>query len=267
MNGEITDLNDEKKLLETDIEKLMYKRECVVKGIFGKRVMRANDCQDQIEELDHRQKTEKLTATEERAILKDLKDLQNSLPLIIAVDAIDTEIKGFKDTKRVFGKKIRVKIDERNVINTNINEVKAKQKDKKDEMDAKDAENKEGRTKHPITIKIEETKAKIDTCRAEKQVLKDAHDKHYKDWRDQNELEAKIKWIKQQKAHLLRVKQDADWHAERKAEEDAVKAEKEEYERVYGKPKKYQPQIDVCENLVTFLHSLQPRSISEDEEG
>ena len=70
LNAEITELNDEKKLLESDIEKRLWRREQVVKGIFGKKIMKPSQCEDQIDELDHRQKTEKLTANEERAILK-----------------------------------------------------------------------------------------------------------------------------------------------------------------------------------------------------
>jgi uncharacterized coiled-coil DUF342 family protein len=128
LNAEITELNDEKKLLESDIEKRLWRREQVVKGIFGKKIMKPAQCEDQIDELDHRQKTEKLTANEERAILKDLKELRNSLPLIKEADVIDAEVRDVKDTKKIIGGKIRKKIDARNAVNLTINEVKAKQK-------------------------------------------------------------------------------------------------------------------------------------------
>merc|ERR1712151_765303 len=53
--------------------------------------------------------------------------------------------------------------------------------------------------------------------------------------------------------------------AQIKAEEDKIRAEKEEYEKLYGKPRKYQPQIDVCDNLLSFLESLRPKSDGNDE--
>lgn len=267
LNVEITELNDEKKDLEADIERKLYKREQVVKGIFGKKVMKPAECEDRIADLDHQQKTEKLTAIEERAILKDLKALQNSLPLIEEAHAIDVEVREVKDKKKVLGGKMKKKIDQRNEVNVVINDVKAKQKEKMGEAGEEKVETKkEDRPLHPMTIKINEIKAAIEAARAQKQVLKDAHDKHYKDWRDQNELDAKIKWIKNQKYRLQKVKDQEVWEAEQKAEEDKIRGEKEDYERLYGKPRKYQTQIDVCENLISFLGTLKPKAHEDDAE-
>jgi len=266
LNAEITDLNDAKKLLETDIEKKLWKREQVVKGVFGKKLMKPSECEARIDELDQRQKSERLTANEERAILKDLKDLRNSLPLIEEAHAIDTEVREVKDEKKILGGKMKKKIDARNAVNVTINEVKAKQKEKMEEAGEEKVEyKKEDRPLHPLTVKINDIKKSIEKARADKQALKDAHDKHYKDWRDQNELDAKIKWIKKQKYRLQRVKDQEDWEAAQKAEEDKVREAKEEHERIYGKPRKYQSQIDVCDNLITFLTTLKPKTHVEEE--
>merc|ERR1719433_788669 len=93
------------------------------------------------------QKTEKLTAAEERAILKDLNELKHSLPIIEKVDVLDQKMKGIKDQKREVGQKIRKLIDEKNEVNKNIDEVKATQKGKEHE-EAKDKKTKEDRPKH-----------------------------------------------------------------------------------------------------------------------
>jgi len=71
-------------------------------------------------------------------------------------------------------------------------------------------------------------------------------------------------WIKRKQNVLRKVAEQEKWEAEQKAEEDRIRAEKEEYERVYGKPRKYQPQIDVCEQLITALNTLKPKSHEEE---
>merc|ERR1712151_538191 len=117
LNHEITDLNDEKKLFEADIDKLQRAKDVIVKQMYGKKMMSLRACESMIEELDHRQKTERLTAIEERAILKDLKELRDTKPLIQQTDEKDTEIQEIKKKKQVLGKKIHDKIEARNAIN------------------------------------------------------------------------------------------------------------------------------------------------------
>merc|ERR1712050_245075 len=99
-----------------------------------------------------------------------------------------------------------------------------------------------------------------------KQKLKDDHDAAYKAWRDQNELEEKIKWIRRQKNRLLQKKKEEEAEAEAKAEQEAIEKARKEEEELYGKIRKFQPQIDICQNLVTFLANLKPKVRNEDEE-
>merc|ERR1711998_53774 len=81
--------------------------------------------------------------------------------------------------------------------------------------------------------------------------------------------EQKIKWIKNKKGYLQRQKKEEEYQAQIKAEEDKIRQEKEEYEKLYGKPRKYQPQIDVCDNLISFVDSLRPKGdgMVQDEDG
>merc|ERR1712183_1135296 len=131
----------------------------------------------------------------------------------------------------------------RNDINKKIDDIKEKQKNEKGEGEVQEKKPaKEDRPKHPLTIKIDGAKNDIEILRTSKQALKDQHDKAYKAWRGQNELEQKIKWIKRRKQKLQKVKDEEDRVAAEKAEEDRIRAEKEEFEKLYGKPKKYQPQ-------------------------
>merc|ERR1712226_1770203 len=83
-----------------DLEKLAFQKEGLVKQCFGKKLMKAEECNNRIDELDYRQKTEKLTATEERAILKDLSELKHSLPIIEKVDVLDKKMKEAKEQKK-----------------------------------------------------------------------------------------------------------------------------------------------------------------------
>ena len=128
LNSEIGDLNDEKKLFEKDLDKLTFEKEGVIKQVFGKKLMKSKDVEEKIEDLNYRQRTEQLTATEERAILKDLKELQLSLPLIKQADELQGEMGKIKDQKKELGQRIRKKIDEKNKINLEIDGVKEKHK-------------------------------------------------------------------------------------------------------------------------------------------
>lgn len=261
LNNDITDLSDEKKLYETDIEKLMWKKESVIKGIFGKKLMKPDACKRQISELNYRQQTEQLTANEERAILKDLKELENSLPKIVEVDQIEEQIKKVTDLKKALGRKIKAKIDEKQEVRKAIDDAKEKQRTEQEGKEGQEdkKEEKEKRPKHPLSIKMDAIKKSIDDLRDKKQALKDEHDAKYKAWRDQNELEAKIKWMKKQRNILMDEKRRQDEEQAIKDEEERVRKEKEEIERIYGKPKKYQTQIDICDNLIGFLNNLKPQ--------
>jgi len=262
LSNEIGDLNTEKEIYQKDIDRLMYQKDQVIKGIFGKRLMKARECEEQIEDLSHRQRTEKLTGNEERAILKDLKQLQDSLPLIVEVDNMDDNVRKVKDEKKVIGRKLREKIDEKNTLRDQINAIKEKQKTEAEKEGEKEVKVEKDGVKplHPLTVKINGVKDGIEKARDSKTALKKAHDESYKAWRDQNDLELKIKWIRKQKEKLKRIKDEEDRHAEYKAEADKRKAEIEEHEKLYGKPKKYQTEIDTCQTLITFLESLKPKT-------
>jgi hypothetical protein len=233
--------------------------------------MSVKACEAMIDENDQRQKTERLTAIEERAILKDLKELRDSLPLIRQAEDKSNEIGDVMAKKKVLGKKIHEKIEQRNMINKSIDAVKAKQAEEKGEDGEKKPAPKEEKddkkTKHPLTIKIDNLKDGIEKLRKEKSDLKEVHEKNYQAWKDQNEIETKRKWITRIQQRLKREKAIADEEAAYQAEIDAVKAEQEEYEKKWGKPKKYQPEIDTCENLMAFLNTLKPKDLDDGEQN
>merc|ERR1712138_369326 len=259
-NEEIKDLMDEKKLTDVDLDKISREKETIIKTMAEKKMWSYNACQDRIDELHHQQQTQRLTAQEERAILKEKKELENSLPLIAQVEEKDDEMKKVKERKKVLGRKIHDKIEEKNKLSAKIDEVKKQQTDQKgEEADKKENNKKEDRPKLPLTIKIEKMKEDIDKLRDTKTKIKKDHEDAYQAWKDHNELEQKIKWIKNKKGYLQRQKKEEEYQAQIKAEEDKIRAEKEEYEKLYGKPRKYQPQIDVCDNLISFVDSLRPK--------
>merc|ERR1712110_781511 len=90
------------------------------------------------------------------------------------------------------------------------------------------------------------------------------HDNAYKAWRDQNELDAKIKWMRREKHKLQRKKEEEDYYKNLENEREAQLAEIKEQEKLYGKIRKFQPQIDVCDNIMKFLAALHPK-VKEEE--
>jgi len=266
-NEEIKDLMHEKKLCEDDLDKISREKDLIIKGMAGKKMWSYQICADRIDELHKEQSTARLTATEERAILKEKKELEQSLPMISQCESKDKESKEIKEKKKVLGKKIHDKIEAKNKLSAQIDEVKKKQQEGKEGAGEENKDKKkEDRPKHPLTIKIEKCKEDIERFRNTKTTIKEEHEKAYQAWRDQNELETKINWINNKKAYLARRKKDEEYHAQIKAEEDKIKADKEEYEKLYGKPKKYQAQIDVCDNLISFLESLRPRTDGDNQD-
>merc|ERR1712014_461715 len=115
-------------------------------------------------------------AQEERSILKEKKDLENSLPLIAQVEEKDDEMKKVKERKKVLGRKIHDKSKKKNKLSAKIDEVKKQQADQKgEEADKKENNKKEDRPKHPLTIKIEKMKEDIDKLRDTKTKIKKDH--------------------------------------------------------------------------------------------
>merc|ERR1711976_523263 len=149
-NEEIKDLMHEKKLTDEDLDKISREKEQIIKTMAGKKMWSYNACQDRIDELHREQQTSRLTANEERAILKEKKELENSLPLIAEVEAKDDEMKKVKERKKVLGRKIHDKIEEKNKLSAKIDEVKKQQADAKGEK--KEDKKKEDKPKHPLTI-------------------------------------------------------------------------------------------------------------------
>merc|ERR1711977_437905 len=234
-NEEIKDLMHEKKLTEDDLDKISREKEQIIKTMAGKKMWSYNACQDRIDELHKEQQTSRLTANEERAILKEKKELENSLPLIAQVEEKDDEMKKVKERKKVLGRKIHDKIEEKNKLSAKIDEVKKQQADQKGEdAEKQEKPKKEDKPKHPLTIKIEKMKEDIDKLRDTKTKIKDEHEKAYQAWKDQNELESKIKWIKNKKGYLQRQKKQEEYEANLKAEEDKIRQEKPKKE---DKPK------------------------------
>merc|ERR1712083_686847 len=185
-NEEIKDLMDEKKLTDVDLDKISREKETIIKTMAGKKMWSYNACQDRIDELHHQQQTQRLTAQEERAILKEKKELENSLPLIAQVEEKDDEMKKVKERKKVLGRKIHDKIEEKNKLSAKIDEVKKQQADQKGEEQVKEEnKKKEDRPKHPLTIKIEKMKEDIDKLRDTKTKIKKDHEDVYQAWKDQ----------------------------------------------------------------------------------
>ena len=71
--------------------------------------------------------------------------------------------------------------------------------------------------------------------------------------------------MKQQKQKLVRKNADDEYYKGLEAEKEALEAERKEQEKIYGKLRKFQPQIDTCDNLINFLSALHPKVKAEEE--
>merc|ERR1711988_339644 len=253
----ITKLKAERSEAIEEDRKLREEKQGSLKGLF-------NQIKEHNEEIKDLMHEKKLTEDDLDKISREKKELENSLPLIAQVEEKDDEMKKVKERKKVLGRKIHDKIEEKNKLSAKIDEVKKQQADAKgEEGEKKEKPKKEDKPKHPLTVKIEKMKEDIDKLRDSKTKIKDEHEKAYQAWKDQNELESKIKWIKNKKGYLQRQKKQEEYEQAEKEKEEKARQEKEEYEKLYGKPRKYQQQIDVCDNLISFIDSLRPKGDGE----
>merc|ERR1712146_587927 len=91
------------------LDKISREKEQIIKTMAGKKMWSYNACQDRIDELHQQQQTQRLTANEERAILKEKKELENSLPLIAQVEEKDDEMKRSRRERRFWAERSMIK--------------------------------------------------------------------------------------------------------------------------------------------------------------
>merc|ERR1712151_1410849 len=98
------------------------------------------------------------------AKIESMSYITNNKPKDLLLKRREASLKKkIKERKKVLGRKIHDKIEEKNKLSAKIDEVKKQQADQKgEEADKKENNKKEDRPKHPLTIKIEKMKEDID---------------------------------------------------------------------------------------------------------
>jgi len=67
----------------------------------------------------------------------------------------------------------------------------------------------------------------------------------------------------EKKGFLLKKKKEEEEEEALKKEEEDRQAEIKAQEEIFGKFRKFQPQIDICDNLIHFLNSMKPKTEQE----
>ena len=261
INGTLNELAEVKKTSEKEITNLGLDLADLVRQCYGKKLMKTRECENRIEDLNYRQQTEKLTAMQERSILKDLRELKNTLTVITQCADVETQIKKAKDKKGDNGKKMKNQIDRKQEIGKKITATKSElQKATEATMKDDRSEGPKKDSKHPISVNIDKLKDDISaTIKDRKQAIED-FDKAVKEAEEQGELEEKIAWMKRRQTFLIRKKKEDDEKKAIEEEEARIEQERKDHEAIFGKPRKFQTQIDFCDNLIGYLGTLKPKN-------
>jgi len=195
-----------------------------------------------------------ISMPEEKKIIRQIADLEASLPFAEPLEILDNQFGGVKEKKKVLSALIRKAGEVRD-------RYRNEEKDMRKILDARKEEStKTNEEKIPGIDKIkEEYRAQIKETHKK---IKDSEKKQREDWDrwyEQQELIKEIQWMKKVQD---RLKRDQEW----KQREDEERKQRELDEAQY-KDVPYKEEIDLCDLLIKYALKLQPQEkvIEEDQ--
>lgn len=239
LNDEISNMFCSRTEIQDRIIKLKSEKEEIIKKINGKKYMKLAVCESIIESLNNKQKKEKLTAIEERAILKDIQELKKSLSFIKNIDIIDEKIRKLSEEMAEMFKKNNNKFLEKNNIKKEIESLKNSLK-----LGTNISSNNITSDKIFVTDQ-KKSRQDIRDLKNKKIRLKDDFDSAKSGYYAYQQDQRAIHTMKKIQVMQLNIKKDKE-----------IEQERIKNPELFVKVTKYQNQIDICENLISYLSSL-----------
>lgn len=198
-----------------------------------------------LKELKNTQSKGDISLAEEKLLIKQISDLERSLPFAGPLEELDEQSKEVREQLKTAKSKSNVKFESLKLLREECKDVQEKIDKLREEHEKR---------KEETTPAIDKMKDEYrDRINALKQKRKDAYDKHNSTWRKFEEQQAeieRIKFIKRKKDKLLREearkKRDEEWKKQREAEQ-------EEHKEI-----PYRAQIELCAQLIRYCHSVTP---------
>jgi hypothetical protein len=203
------------------------------------------DLEAQLKELKGLQSKGSITMQEEKRLIKEISDLERSLPFAGPLEELEEQSKSVKEQYKILRSKAAQKFE-------TVKLLREECKDIQDKIDKQREEHE--KRKEETTPAIEKMKDEYRTqINNLKQKKKDSYDKHNSDWRKYEEQQAEIeqiKFIKRRKEKLLRDEAAKKRHEEWKKQKEIEAEENREIP--------YRAQLELCDLLIGYCKNLIP---------
>jgi uncharacterized coiled-coil DUF342 family protein len=199
----------------------------------------------QLEELRNLQSKGSISLAEEKKVIKEISDLEKSLPFAGPLEELEEQSKDVKELLKAAKQKVGGKSE----ISKRLRDECKLIQEKIDKM-REDFDKKKEETTPAIDKMKEEYRSKINALKEKRKV---SYEKHNEAWRNYEEQQAeieRIKLIKRKKEKLIREEQrrkrDEEWRKQRESEQEE------------NKEVPYRAQIELCELLINYCHKVSP---------
>lgn len=242
--------NDE--LQATVTERDMYKKqvdEYYEKGqeyrfkmkVAGKK----SELEARLKELKDQQSKGSITLQEEKKLIREISDLERSLPLAGPLEELDEQSKEVKELLRASKAKANLKFSAVKLLRDECKDIQDKIDKTREEHDKKKEES------IPAIDKMkEEYREKINALKKKKKEMYDHHNEAWRKYEDQQFEVEKIKIMKRKKEKLIRDEQRRARDEERRKEREAAEEESRDIP--------YREQIELCDLLIKYCHRVTP---------
>ena len=248
LDEEISDLMQQKNLIENDQDKASKEKWNIIKNLTSKKKYTSNDCNKRLDDLHILLQNKFITLDEEKVFIEEQNELKRCSHFIIQKEAKEKYIKEVTEEKKVLARKIRNKQQQIKEISPQIDKVKNKDLNEPVE----DVERKYYTRTHSITLQINNIRNDILKHEEIKTTEKADFEKAYQNWTDQHELELKIDWIKNKIAHLIKKKKEEMYQGKLEPQETQMQFKTEFNDKKFLKSRQ---QSDICKNLMYLLES------------
>ena len=175
-----------------------------------------------LKELKNTQSKGDISLAEEKLLIKQIADLERSLPYAGPLEELDEQSKEVREQLKAAKAKSNLKFEALRLLREECKDVQEKIDKLREEHEKR---------KEETTPAIDKMKDEYrDRINALKQKRKDAYDRHNTNWRKHEEQQAeieKIKFIKRKKDKLIREearrKREEEWKKQREAEQEENK--------------------------------------------
>jgi hypothetical protein len=251
VNGDLTTLWDQMEQQKKGLEEY-YDKSSKLRNRM-KVILPRDKMVAELTALKNKQSQGSITMFEEKKVVRQIADLESSLPYAEPLQVLEDQFASNKDKKKSISTLIKKSKDQRDRF-------RAEEKDLKDALGKKkDANDKLYEEKEPAIEKIRDTyKGQIKDL---KQKIRDLETKHNDTWNKfeaQQETIREIQWMRKVQDRLKR-----DQVRKQREEEDRKFREAEEAQ---NKETPYRVEMELCDLLVNYANKLLPQEATVEAE-